>query len=350
MPAWITRLGHALPGPPVAQAAVTAWLERRLAPGTDPKRLRSFGAHAGVEYRHAVFDLEGELGARLYPVGAAHADALERSRAFVRLAPPLAEAAVRAACPDGLPAITHLVVATCTGAVAPGLDLLLVDRLGLPLSTKRVMVGFMGCYAAIPALRIAADTVRADPAARVLVVCCELSSLHLHPGPADDDLVAACLFGDGAAAAVVEGAPAGCALRLVRDACTVAPDSGDAMAYIAAADGFRLRLSPSIAGALGVVLPELTDRLLAGMPRSALRWVVHPGGPRILDGVERVLALPAGALASSRAALAAAGNRSSGTILAILAEECRQPWTGQLAVYAFGPGLTAESMLLEREI
>jgi len=348
MAAWITRLGHALPGVALPQADIVAWLRHRLAPGTDLDRLCRFAKRSGVEHRYAAIDLLGAEGDEIYPAGQPHADAWQRSRAFARLAAPLAAAAVRAAGPQDLSTISHLVVATCTGAVAPGLDLQLVELLGLRQSVRRTMVGFMGCYAALPALRIAADTVRADPAARVLVVCCELSSLNFQTGPDDDALIAACLFGDGAAVAIVEGMPSGVRLRMVRDSCAVAPDSADAMAWTAAADGFRLRLAPNIANALAAVLPVLTDELFAERPREHVRWIVHPGGPRILDSVERTLALPDTALTASRAALASAGNRSSATVLAILADACRSAWSGLAAVFAFGPGLTAEGLLLER--
>jgi predicted naringenin-chalcone synthase len=120
------------------------------------------------------------------------------------------------------------------------------------------------------------------------------------------------------------------------------------MAWIAAADGFRLRLAPDVPRALGQALPALTDRLLTGRARASCRWAVHPGGPRILDGVERTLGLAAGSLDASRAALAHGGNRSSGTVLAILDALCRESWAGPCAAYAFGPGLTAEGLLLER--
>lgn len=350
MHAWISHVAHALPGRAIAQADIASWMEARLPPGSDPARLRRFSTRSGVDFRHSVLDLFGAEGEAMYPAGRPHADALERSRAFARLAPPLAVQAVRAACPEGLPAITHLVVATCTGAVAPGLDLLLIDALGLPRSTRRTMIGFMGCYAAMPALRVAWDTVRADPAAKVLVVCCELGSLHLQLGPDDDALVAACLFGDGAAAAVVQASeePVGLGLRMVRDACEVVPDTGDQMAWIAAADGFRLRLAPGIPRSLTTVLPGLTDTLLGGLPRSESRWAVHPGGPRILNDVSRGLGLAEDALAASHEALRSAGNRSSGTVLAIIGEMCRSSWSGPLAAYAFGPGLTAEGLLLHR--
>ena len=257
---------------------------------------------------------------------------------------------MHAACPDGPGRITHVVVATCTGAVAPGLDLQLVTALGLPHTVRRTMVGFMGCYAAMPALRIARDTVLADPAARVLVVCCELASLHLHPGPEDDALIGACLFADGAAAAVVEAAdlPVGLGLRLVHDLSAIVPDSSDAMAWVAADDGFRLRLSPAVPAALASALPALSDELLGDIARRDCRFAVHPGGPRVLDDAARALDLPDQDLHASREALRTAGNRSSATILAIIAAMCATPWRGPLAAFAFGPGLTAEAILLER--
>ena len=348
MSAWITHIGHALPGRALPQSDIIDWLERRVAPSVDPQRLRRFSQRAGVDYRYAAIDLLGPEGDALYPIGSTPADTLQRSMAFNRLAAPLAGAAVRAACPEGLGTITHLVVATCTGAVAPGLDLQLIDLLGLPRTVRRTMVGFMGCYAALPALRLAADAVRANPTARVLVVCCELSSLHFQTGPDDDALVAACLFGDGAAAAIVAGSATGTRIRIRRDACVVVPDTADAMAWTAAADGFRLRLAPTIAAALAVGMPTLNDTLLDWVPREHLQWIVHPGGPRILDSVESAMALPSTALTASRTALAQAGNRSSATVLAILSDVCQRSWVGPLVMYAFGPGLTAEGLLLER--
>jgi hypothetical protein len=88
MDAWITAIGHALP-----QADNVAWLQRRLAPDADPERLRRFSAQAGADFRHAAIDQFGAEGEAIYQVGRSHADSLERSRAFVRLASPLAAAA-----------------------------------------------------------------------------------------------------------------------------------------------------------------------------------------------------------------------------------------------------------------
>jgi predicted naringenin-chalcone synthase len=352
MQAWISQLGYAMPGPTVPQDRYAEWMEPRLAAGSDRARWRKFVARSGVEMRHSVIDLFGDEGDELWPLGGeGRAGTAQRSRLFDRHALPLALAAVRAAAPEGARGITHLVVATCTGAVAPGLDVQLVTGLGLPLSTRRTVIGFMGCYAAIQALRVARDACRADPAARVLVVCCELSSLHLQAGPSDDALLASCLFADGASAAIVEAAeePVGLGLRIAGDASAIIPDSTDHMRWYAGDAGFVIGLSPSITGALAGDLAPLCADLLGedSSPRSA-RWIVHPGGPRILDATERALGLDGDALGSSRAALAHGGNRSSGTVLAILAEDAKRSWSGRLGMLAFGPGLTAEALLVER--
>ncbi len=351
-PVWISALGTAEPGPAISQERVVAWLEPRLHPQADRGKLHKFALRSAVGARHTVLDLFGPEGDRLYPLGGlGGADLGVRSALFARLAPPLAEAAVRAACPGGVGRITHVITTTCTGAIAPGLEIILAKRLGLAADVRRVALNFMGCYAAIPALRLAWDICRAEPAARVLVVCCELGSLHLRPGPEDDSLLAALLFGDGAAAAIVESAPSPCglALRITGEDSALVPDSDDQMTWWAHADVFRLHLSPAITAGLATALPALAARLLgAGMAADTARWVVHPGGPRIIDAAERSLALPAGALDPSRRELARAGNRSSPTVLAILAEHLREAWVGKAVLVAFGPGLSADALLVER--
>lgn len=349
--AWITGLGSSLPATEVLQEDFAAWMEPRLAGGTDPSRWRRFSRLVGVRSRRSVIDLYGDEGEAFFPRdGIGRAGTGERNRLFDERALPLAAAAVRAV-GDDLAGITHLVVATCTGAIAPGLDIRLVRALGLDPGVRRTAIGFMGCYAAIQALRVARDAVLARPGSRALVVCCELSSLHLQPGPADDALLAACLFGDGASAAIVEAGerPRGLGLRLSGDASALIPDSADHMVWYAGDQGFVLGLSPRITGAIAADLAPLCDRLLGpGVPAREARWVVHPGGPRILDAAERALALRDGALDGSRRALAEAGNRSSGTVLAILEQEMRSAWSGPLGMVAFGPGLTAEALLVER--
>lgn len=349
---WISQLGHAFPGPPVPQDEAVRWMEPRLRAGADHERFHRFAARSGIAFRHSVLDIHGAEGEAFYPTGqGVAADMGQRSRAFDVKALPLSLAAVARACPGGPGDITHIVVATCTGAVAPGLDIQLAKALGLRSDVRRTCITFMGCYAAIPALRTAWYTCRAEPTARVLVVCCELSTLHLKPGPEDDKLIAALLFADGASAAVVESGPrpVGLGLRIAGDGSALLPDSEDQMTWQAGHDGFALTISPKVHGSIGHDIKPFAEKLLGnGRAVDSVRWAVHPGGPRIIESVERKLGLVDGALGNSRSALAEGGNRSSATIMTILERELRSDWRGDLALVAFGPGLTADALVVER--
>ncbi len=347
---WISHLGNAVPGRALAQSAIADWMEPRLAGGADRRRFRRFSDRMGITVRHSVLDLFGDEGDEFYPREGFGVDASARSDAFARYAAPLALAAVERACPggEGLAGITHLIVATCTGAVAPGLDVQLARALKLSPRVKRTVVGFMGCYAAIPALRAAWEACRADPSAKALVVCCELSSLHFQPGPSVDALLGACLFADGAAAAVVESgeAPVGLGLAITAQESLLIPDSDALMAWQAGPRGFLLRLSPEVAPRLTASIEELMANLIGDRP--AARWCIHPGGPRVIDAMQERLKLDDALVAGSRSVLANGGNRSSATVLAILAGELDSDWTGPVPLIAFGPGLTADALLVER--
>lgn len=349
---WISQLGHALPAHRLTQEQSLDWLSERLAPGTDITRLQRWGRRCGITARHSVLDVQNGEGDALYPrTGqAVSAGTAERMALYAEHAPALAMAAIRAACPDGVGRITHVIAVSCTGLMAPGLETILALRLSLPTDTVRTGIHFQGCHAGVTALRCAHDIVLAHPQARVLIVCCELCSLHLQPGPGDDALLGACLFADGAAAAVVEGGPdpvgRGIAIHAHRSALIA--DSAQDMAWRVGDRGFTLALSPRIAQALGPDLPPLVDALLAGdVDRTEVTWLVHPGGPRILEAVRRTLRLDAEHLTHSWAGLAEAGNRSSGTILAILDAATQAKNSGMHGLLAFGPGLTAEALLVE---
>ena len=280
-----------------------------------------------------------------------------RNAAYVREAPPLFLAAAKQALggsdlgPDD---VTHVVTVSCTGFFAPGPDYLLVRQLGLPTTTQRFHLGFMGCYGAFPALRLADAVCRADPDAVVLVVCAELCSLHLHLGDDLDTLVSASLFADGAAAAVVSGRPpAAREDRLTLDRLgTALTDDGEAdMAWTVGDQGFDMVLSRSVPRILGTALPAALPGLLGEvLPGDLQRWAIHPGGRGVLDQVQTVLDLDDDAMAPSRDVLRRYGNMSSATVLFVLAELLRRPAGAaeRIGMLAFGPGLTVESAVLTR--
>jgi predicted naringenin-chalcone synthase len=249
-------------------------------------------------------------------------------------------------------AVTHVVTVSCTGFTQPGPDLAVAQQLGMRPGVFRHHVGFMGCYAAFPALRMAAAFCEADPAAVVLVVCAELCTLHVRSSSDPDQIVANSVFADGAAAAVVtaDGAGSG-GLRLDAFATTVIREGESDMAWNIGDEGFEMVLSTAVPKLIEQHVAEAVAPVLAAVDLGAddvPLWAVHPGGRAILDRVEEELALPPEAVASSREVLRTAGNMSSGTVLFVLEHMLRaEPADGTPVVaLAFGPGLTVESAAL----
>ncbi len=304
---------------------------------------------AAVDERRSVVDgfrpgRPGPLLAHPPPSTAA------RMALYARHAPTLAARAARGAlAAAALRArdIDHLVLVTCTGLVAPGPDVALVERLGLRRDVERTVIGFMGCHGAFNGLRVARAAAR--DGRRALLVCVELCSLHVQPDGSRDALVSAALFGDGAAAAVIgrESRARPALVRLGRGASRIEPDGGDHMAWEIGDHGFRMRLSSYVPRLLAADLASFVTPLAAG--GEVASWCVHPGGPAILAQVEGVLGLRRGGLAASRAALRAHGNLSSATVLFVLARELPRLAEGERGVMlGFGPGLTLEGAAFER--
>ncbi|MEH0841346.1 type III polyketide synthase [Micromonospora sp. CPCC 205711] len=279
-----------------------------------------------------------------------------RMRRYQVEALPLGKEAVgRALTSAGLAAgdVGLFVVCSCTGYATPGLDILLARDLGMAPDTQRMFVGHMGCYAALPGLGAAGDfvTARGRPA---LLLCAELTSLHIQPASARMDtqqIVSHALFSDAAVAAVlVPGAPSGYALREVTSVTDTS--TADHMTWEVTDTGFRMGLSPKVPQVLSTHVRGLVEGLLARHGSSIAEvdgWAVHPGGPRILNVVERGLALPPEALAASRAILDEHGNCSSPTVLLILDRLLRDAHRPErIVMLAFGPGLTLYAALLER--
>ncbi len=252
-------------------------------------------------------------------------------------------------------------VCSCTGYATPGLDILLARDLGMAPDTQRLSIGHMGCYAALPGLGVAADFVRSRNRPAVLL-CAELTTLHVQPPTRDaQQIVAHALFSDAAAAVVLrpadedaEAGPAGWAVVDVASVTDVA--TADYMTWDVTDHGFRMTLSQQVPDVLDQYVGPLVDDLLSvhGLDRAAVAgWAVHPGGPRILTVVAERLGLSEEQLAPSRAVLAEHGNCSSPTVLLILDRLTSAlppdiPSGTHVVALAFGPGLTLYAVLLRR--
>jgi predicted naringenin-chalcone synthase len=301
-------------------------------------------SRAGIGHRWSVLPPTENGGSPVGPGGFYAADphpgTAARMALYAEAAPELALSAIEALGRKvALDGITHLVSASCTGFVAPGIDQIIARRLGLAPEVERLLVGFMGCYAAVAALRSAYHIVRSDPMARVLVVCVELSTLHLQAATTLEPLLAMLQFGDGAAAALVTGEPRGVAIEAPFAAAL--PDSDELIRWDITDQGFAMHLSGAVPARIAAALgePELVTRITDS--RTADAWAVHAGGRSIIDAVEGALALPSDALADSRAVLDAFGNMSSATLMFVLARQLGRRVEHGVAL-AFGPGLAAE--------
>ena len=342
--AFINRIGTAVP-PHDIHTAYRDFMGR----GLDERQRILFERMAGraaITHRYSVLPQDGMVEADEAREGfyrrGAYPGTAARMAAYATHAPDLALQAVEAL---GRPVgdVTHFILTSCTGFVAPGLEQILAQKLGLRSDLQRLLVGFMGCCAAVPALRAAQSIVLADPAARVLVVNVELCTLHLQETTQLDTALSFLLFGDGAAAALVTAEPEGLCMG---DFVSVAiPDTEDHITWHIGDQGFIMHLSGKVPGAISRTLRDSPQAVLRGdAVQNIDLWAVHGGGRTILDAVQAGLELPAEALAPSRAVLAAHGNMSSATVMFVLAAMMRSAAPGQTGLaMAFGPGMAAET-------
>ena len=322
----------------------------------DPRARRVFDRMAersGVSHRFSTLVPAGAGAPALdtggFYRGGAFPSTAARMAIYEREATGLAALAVRRLDPGP---ITHIIVASCTGFTAPGLDQKLIDHLQLGPSLQRTLVGFMGCYATVPALRLADQAVRADPSARVLVLSLELCTLHLQETQDLQTVLSFLIFGDGAAAALVTAEPEGIALHGFH--ATTLPDTQDLITWRIGDQGFDMHLSGKVPSAIATALRAEADRndgagILAGQdPADVALWAVHAGGRTVLDAVEQGLRLPPAALDHSRAVLESVGNVSSATLGFVLERMLAGDTTGPGLALAFGPGLCAETFRFSR--
>lgn len=270
----------------------------------------------------------------------------ERMRHYEIEAPRLAERAIDGlALGDRRSEITHLIVTSCTGFSAPGIDLEMINRIGLNPSIERTIIGFMGCYAALNALKLARHIVRSEPKAKVLVVSIELCTLHFQETDELEAMMPFLLFADGCAAALISAEPRGFAME--RFYATVLPEAASQMAWYIRDLGFDMVLSSRIPASVGETIRRASGAILSGLlPRDIELWAVHPGGRAILDAVEAAFRLPETALHASRRILRDFGNMSSATVLFVLKALLEENKAGAKGcAMSFGPGLTAETML-----
>lgn len=365
MPAYIHRIATRAPSWTYEQSYIR---DRMKTWTSDPKAKRLIHAiynRSGIETRHSVLGdfVEGE-DATIYRTDEEgmiiSPGTAERNAVYTHASRDLAVKVAQQAIDDtpgfSRSDVTHVVFASCTGFANPGPDYHIIRELGLRNDTQRYTLGFMGCYAAFPALRMAAQFCEADPHAVVLVVCLELCTLHMQIDARPDNILANSLFADGAAAAIVSArAPESSrpAFALRGFASALLPAGEAEMAWDIGNEGFNIVLSSYVPDIIGANVQQFTSSLLRKHDLTLTdiqEWAVHPGGRSILDKVQQSLRLPENALEASRSVLADYGNMSSATVMFVLKELMENAETDRAMTMAmaFGPGLTVETAVLER--
>ena len=356
----LLAIGTAVPHHQIEQMAFSRWVAESF--GNQPalnRMIHRLFEVSGIDTRYScVPDFSGSCAQSRFSLSGAVEDApttAARMAIYQHEATALGTLAAQRALADYTPGqtfdattVTHLIVVSCTGFFAPGLDQAIANGLGLRPTIERSLIGFMGCAAAFNGLRLARQIVCGQHDALVLVVCVELSSLHMHPENSRTNLVAASLFGDGAAACLV-GAPRSDGRDCFQFGgfySELVPDTTQEMAWSIGDHGFILHLSPDIPRRLGEVAPQALAALLDGQPDPRF-WAIHPGGRAIVERLAELFALAPDHVDASLSVLRRYGNMSSPTILFVLDElrgRIRREGGGMIpgVAMAFGPGLVVE--------
>ncbi|HKJ04882.1 MAG TPA: type III polyketide synthase [Geopsychrobacteraceae bacterium] len=361
MSVWIHHIETEVPQERYNQSDIGKRMLEWTVDERDKRLVRMLYRSSGIETRHSVipdlgenFFIPTEDGRFRQPSTA------ERNTTYTRegekLAVDLGRKLLSSASGFVAEDITHVVTASCTGFFNPGIDYFLCRELDLGSSTQRYHLGFMGCYAAFPALSMATQFCQANPDAVVLIMCLELCSLHLQINGSEDAILANSLFADGAGAALVSARPPqpGTDTYRIDDFDSALIASGkEAMAWSIGNLGFDISLSSYVPKIIGSGIEELLQPLLARnelTSEDVAHWAVHPGGKSIVDKIAKSLELSGEQVLPSRNVLKNFGNMSSATILFVLKEMLTQPAVEGLekvCAMAFGPGLTVEMGLLQ---
>lgn len=354
----ILSIGTAVPEYKHKQEDILDFMQRVFALNeADQRKLKFLYRQSGIDTRYSIIPDYSRPAAswQFYPP----AENLEpfpglerRMQWYQQYAAQLSLKAI-SDCLQNFPApVSHLITVSCTGMSAPGLDIELLELLQLPVHTFHTSVNFMGCYAAIHALKIADSFCKADKKANVLIVCTELCTLHFQKEQTLDNMTSSMLFSDGAAAVLVSGNDEQEGLLIDHFYSTVIAKGKKDMAWELSSKGFLMTLSGYV--------PELIEEDFNVLVRNALsdarvdekeitHWCVHPGGKKILEAVHKSLHFTNGQLQHCYDTLKEYGNMSSPTVLFVLKKimnEIVLKKTGKVFGAAFGPGLNMETFIV----
>lgn len=329
-----------------SQDEICTWVEKRTSDARSEEWIRNLFRNTGVEYRAFALPLEEIAKPREFG---------ERNALFTEHAPHLLQPAIAKALqqanlkPTDVDAV---VTVTSSGFMTPSLDAHLINICGFPPETLRLPIVGLGCAAGISGLSHAIAWANGRQQHNVVFAAIELNSLTYRPGDAAKvNSIGAALFGDGAAVVVCRGDVHG-GWKYAASASYTLPQSTDLMGWDMAADGYGLILSEDVPDAVAEMAPKPLRRFLEenALTQSDLKkWVIHPGGPKILSRLSEATGLTGEPIDRSRRGLAAHGNQSSCSALYSLADLLTEPaHVGDTCCcLAFGPGFSMEMLLLK---
>jgi alpha-pyrone synthase len=357
MSAFISKIGIALPPYKTEQSQLAEYMTEVLPVNQEEAhQLKVIYRASGIKTRYSVLPDFQQNSRNRFNKSDEFPSIKDRMTLYKEQALPLAQQALsqlfEAVDKENL---THLIVVSCTGMYAPGLDIELIQTCGLSTSIERTSIQYMGCYAAFNGLKTARSIVESNADAVVAMVCVELCSIHLQKDTDEDALLSNALFGDGAASALITSKKVtDTALSLEQQFNDLYFDGKNEMSWNIGNHGFEMKLSGKVPDVIRTGISSLTDKLLSQLDvtlRDISHFAIHPGGKKILDVIRKELGLEKEDLEHSLQVLKDYGNMSSGTVLFVLHKLWSKLTTQDDETYvlsfAFGPGLTMESLLLK---
>lgn len=336
--AYLINIGTAVPQASLTQDEFYTKYASIIKDDKAKRKLRFLTTKSNIDKRHCVDENIIELTSLplIDKLNKYHKHALELARKAILNNP---------AFPKYKHTITDIITISCTGMQAPGLEIDLIQQLGLNNGVRRYNINFMGCYASITGLRMAQDICK-QPNRTVLLVSVELCTLHFQAAYSDDYLLSNSLFADGSASAIISSNPQGAHFKLDEFESRLLPDSKKDMSWKISGTGFLMTLSASVPQQLQ---KSLANKSLFNLDPLSVNWAIHPGGKQIVSGLQHLLKLDNEQVRHSYHILKNYGNMSSATILFVLQNMIDSPrlQNKKTIACAFGPGLTLESMLLE---
>ncbi|WP_017257011.1 type III polyketide synthase [Pedobacter arcticus] len=362
----ISAIGTSNPSNKFSQEQIFEFMkEAHQLDGENARRLHKLYQVSGIEHRYSVLNDFGagkgnyeffgnEAGLEPFPTTAQRGDIFQKTALNLCLSA-IDHCFAKIKSFD-VKQITHLITVSCTGMYAPGLDIEIVENLGLKPNVERTCINFMGCYGAFNALKVADYICKAEPKAKVLIVDVELCTLHFQKENTLDNWLANSLFADGASAMLVQNETYAEEKLFEIDTfyTEVVTEARNEMAWKIGNHGYQMQLTNKVSKQIKSGIKGVAEKLLekAQLTFDDIEaYAIHPGGRKILEVCDEVFDLDANQSEASYEVLKNYGNMSSTTIIFVLEELSRkaspQESGKNILSFAFGPGLTFESMILK---